>query len=226
MKSWLTDCEAHHEDEKAQVRDPMDLILADVELQCLARLRSDVEYLALSYVWGGQHVVQTTTLNLIDFFLPGAFRHRHRPPKTLRDAIELTRRLEKKYIWIDSLCIVQDSPEKHDILAQMDVVFSHASVTIVAVDGHSVHAALPGISSSSRPAVIQLEYINRRPFFSEPPEFLNTHILGSHYESRGWTFQERILSRRLLYFFCTPSFISMPSLFSLGDGTETRDCSP
>ncbi|KAJ8133059.1 hypothetical protein O1611_g568 [Lasiodiplodia mahajangana] len=32
-------------------------------------------------------------------------------PKTIRDAIKVTRRLHFDYLWIDSLCIIQDDPE-------------------------------------------------------------------------------------------------------------------
>jgi hypothetical protein len=34
-----------------------------------------------------------------------------RPPQTLKDAVYVTRRLGIRYLWIDALCIIQDSPE-------------------------------------------------------------------------------------------------------------------
>ncbi|KAI1497742.1 heterokaryon incompatibility protein-domain-containing protein [Biscogniauxia marginata] len=68
-------------------------------------------YAALSYCWGGNAALHTsyiTTQRTLD-----ANRQRimySSLPKTLRDAITICRRLEIQYLWIDALCIIQDSP--------------------------------------------------------------------------------------------------------------------
>ena len=62
-------------------------------------------YTTLSHRWT-EHVVRLTTLNIRDFQrqLPTAALSR-----TFLDAFTVTRKLGMRYIWIDSLCIVQDS---------------------------------------------------------------------------------------------------------------------
>lgn len=83
----MTRCGQRHRDERKSVREPMDLILDDVMYQCLVRKKSDVEYFALSYIWGGSQTVQATTANLEDLSTPQAFRERYQQPATLTDAI-------------------------------------------------------------------------------------------------------------------------------------------
>ncbi|PMD24441.1 heterokaryon incompatibility [Hyaloscypha hepaticicola] len=64
-----------------------------------------VEYITLSYCWGGDVSSKTTKSNL---------NHRYKSiewstlPQTIQDAITITRELGCRYIWIDALCIVQD----------------------------------------------------------------------------------------------------------------------
>jgi len=56
-------------------------------------------------------------------------------PKTFRDAIEVVRHLNLQYIWIDSLCIIQDSKEDWaQEAALMHQVYSNAIVNIAADD--------------------------------------------------------------------------------------------
>ncbi len=89
-------------------------------------------YTTLSYCWGGPQYAATTTANL---------RKRQNGfgadelPKTLRDALELTSRLPMPYIWVDSLCIVQDSDaDKEAELPKMAAYYKNAVVAICAGD--------------------------------------------------------------------------------------------
>jgi hypothetical protein len=67
-------------------------------------------YTALSHCWGqGHHPLSRTTLSTMNDFRDGI--DLSDLPATYRDAIEVTRRLDIQYIWIDSLCIIQDSVE-------------------------------------------------------------------------------------------------------------------
>ncbi|KAL1950055.1 hypothetical protein VTO73DRAFT_5177 [Trametes versicolor] len=88
------------------------------------------EYLALSYVWGGDQVHKTTKSNL------STYEHRIAPsllPATIRDAIRLTKLLGFRALWVDSLCIVQDSDEdKAHEIGRMHHIYRHAHLTIVA----------------------------------------------------------------------------------------------
>jgi Heterokaryon incompatibility protein (HET) len=84
---------------------------------------------ALSHCWGGSTPVMTTIANI------DKFRNRIPPPlpKTFADAVEVTRALGIQYLWIDSLCIIQDSPgDWSNEASLMASVYSSAYVTIAA----------------------------------------------------------------------------------------------
>jgi hypothetical protein len=67
-----------------------------------------VKYVALSYCWG------TTQFIKFDSATIETLRHgvnRHDFSKTWQDAIDVTFELGLRYVWIDALCILQDSPD-------------------------------------------------------------------------------------------------------------------
>ena len=85
----------------------------------------------------------------------------------------------------------------------MDIVYSHAYMTIVAASGVSANAGLPGVRPGSRgipvyPAIalggVQIGFSRSRLTFQSA-------LSSSHVRTRTLTFQERLLSRRCLYFF-------------------------
>ncbi|KAJ8456691.1 hypothetical protein ONZ51_g11976 [Trametes cubensis] len=93
-------------------------------------------YIALSYVWGEAQPHRTTTDNLPSYMksLDIALL-----PQTVRDAIRITHTLGVQYLWIDSLCIIQDSREdKHRELTKMRDVYLHAWLTIDAGNANRV----------------------------------------------------------------------------------------
>ena len=109
--------------------------------------------------------------------------------------------LGERYLWVDSLCIIQDNP--HDKNAQMshtDAIYSSAFVTIAAASGSHADAGLAGVSRprdvAQRTALIDgLRYsipmTGYMSVISDPALVWN---------SRGWTFLEKVLSKRLLVF--------------------------
>ncbi|KAI0655278.1 heterokaryon incompatibility protein-domain-containing protein [Cubamyces menziesii] len=86
-------------------------------------------YVALSYVWGEDQPQRTSEANLSSYITDGID-----PavlPQTLRDAIRVTHELGIDFLWADSLCIIQDSPEdKHRELVSMRNVYLYAYLTI------------------------------------------------------------------------------------------------
>ncbi|KAI0126395.1 heterokaryon incompatibility protein-domain-containing protein [Xylariales sp. AK1849] len=96
-------------------------------------------YAALSYCWGtaDDAKVQLTTTT-------SSFLHRqtgiqaHDMSPVLRDAISVTKRLSIPYLWIDSLCILQDDiADWHQQCTDMDKIYGHAEITIVAASSSS-----------------------------------------------------------------------------------------
>ncbi|KAH9903601.1 heterokaryon incompatibility protein-domain-containing protein [Xylariomycetidae sp. FL2044] len=86
-------------------------------------------YVALSHCWGGSIPIMSTTVNLPEFVqrLPSEI------PKTFADAMAVTRAMGQKYLWLDSLCILQDSvADWAEESSRMDQVYSQALFTIMA----------------------------------------------------------------------------------------------
>ncbi|KAJ8489943.1 hypothetical protein ONZ51_g2648 [Trametes cubensis] len=96
-------------------------------------------YIALSYVWGEKAPrYRTTKSNLSSYKvrIDGAIL-----PQTIHDAIHVTRTLGVNFLWIDGLCIIQDSEgDKHHELERMRDVYRHAFLTIDAGSAASVSA--------------------------------------------------------------------------------------
>lgn len=160
-------------------------------------------YVALSYCWGGDQPYKTTRARIrsedvgLDW---------HSLPTTIQDAVKVTVGLGFQYLWVDSLCIVQDDAQfqKARHIAQMPQIYSNAVVTLAAskssraADGFLNHV---GIRSLTRLAV-KLRYADRNNsifgdlFLVEFRDDLDTEPL----DLRGWTFQERHLSTRIVDF--------------------------
>jgi hypothetical protein len=57
-------------------------------------------------------------------------------PRTIRDALEVTLSIGYRFLWVDSLCIVQDDDEDRDLqIDMMDEIYSNATLTIAAGTG-------------------------------------------------------------------------------------------
>ncbi|KAH9850122.1 heterokaryon incompatibility protein-domain-containing protein [Lenzites betulinus] len=93
-------------------------------------------YVALSYVWGEDQPHKTTSANVYaytDGIDPTCL------PKTIRDAIKVTHALGYQFLWIDTLCIVQDSDEdKQHELGRLHDTYRYAFLTIIAASAQKV----------------------------------------------------------------------------------------
>ena len=158
------------------------------------------DYVALSYVWGRNTPYCTLLSNILQHCEPGGLEiFRNRLPKVIQDAILLVQRLGYRYLWIDSLCMLQDSPRSWRLNSQnMDLIFGNAALTICAADGNDSSTGLNALDVSSR-VVRQPQAVcaGVHLMVSRPPE---TSIKTSTWNTRAWTLQERLLSRRCLIF--------------------------
>lgn len=97
-------------------------------------------YTCLSYCWDKLQPL-TTTVNTLRSRQEGI--HWHSLPQTFKDAIKVTRNLRIPYIWIDSLCIVQDSAEDWAVeSANMRAVYGNSYLTIAATSSADSHGGL------------------------------------------------------------------------------------
>ena len=181
----------------------------DLQEMQLSALPKDSSYAALSYTWGklqqGDNRFRTTLQNVDTLKLPGGVRDiEQQLPKTIRDTIALVRELGIRYLWVDSLCILQGDEELWALNAsRMDSVYGNASLTICAADGVDAHCGLTALQPlSSKYDYHAKQYIEKvRPdmqlMVAYPSE---TYVSRSVWNTRAWTFQERVLSKRCLIF--------------------------
>ncbi len=179
------------------------------------RLIQDVQldgpYVALSHRWGLDGLPVTTIANLhvrLKEVLPSDLS------PTMRDAIATVRSLHIQYLWIDALCIIQDSKEDwFQEAATMSNIFSNSILTIAAANGANHHEGI----FRERPQCVrpfQLPYTEDTPYrerthFDGEGEyycFPKSKFVGSGNRTKGtldtrcWILQEQILSPRILYF--------------------------
>jgi Heterokaryon incompatibility protein (HET) len=161
-------------------------------------------YAALSYCWGGPQPF-TLTLETMESKLQGISVSKI--PETFENAICVARLLNIQYLWIDALCIIQDSDvDKAVEMATMDQVYHNATVTIAAanVEGCS-DSFLRKWLPRSYPDQFQLATIDFPCPNGKTGNILVEHGRGyspkeEPLSKRGWALQERLLSPRVLTF--------------------------
>ncbi|KDR68428.1 hypothetical protein GALMADRAFT_257155 [Galerina marginata CBS 339.88] len=219
LKSLLH-CEQHHEHCPRPTHDPvLPARVIDCQDPAHPRLVSHDstmrgKYLALSYVWGEPQPYSTNELNV------KAYHERVDPaylPQTIRDAISTTHAFGVRYLWVDSLCIIQDSPsDKLQQLPQMMRIYSEAYFTIIAA---SASKASEGFLQPRSP-IENREPEPSFPIWCSSMRQLGTFSLGGisihtagdptphpvlspdrdPAHSRGWCLQEWFLSPRALVY--------------------------
>lgn len=179
-------------------------------------------YACLSYCWGDSEIQlgQTTRDNLPRQLDGIPF---HELPKTVIDAIRLCFKLGFRFLWVDRLCILQgDDRDWSEEASRMCEVYSRSALTIsTPICKASSHSFLAerrmGYWRDNKPAIIthleegcksSLWIFRTRPRRSNGPWFLEDDWQEFSYEtnnednrwlSRGWTFQEWMLSPRVLH---------------------------
>jgi hypothetical protein len=193
LRGWICSCRDMHGlvHSKSYFRSSArsmgsDFRVIDVRRQCLAMLGEEGEgYVALSYVWGRTNNIMTKKENVEFFSSEGAFSNVILP-KTIRDAISLTNALGHRYLWVDSLCIVQDDDKvKLQLIANMDIVYAESIVTIVAASGDDANTGLSGLHKQSR-RTIDTEMVGSDLRLGILPHF-SAEYIGSYHATRGWT---------------------------------------
>ena len=129
IATWLHDCDFLHSACRRSTnafRRPGSLQLLDVQKQCLVQVQQPEKYLALSYVWGGvRSTLRCRKENLISLMQPGSLSPSNATlPKIVTDTMILTRALSLEYLWVDSLCIIQDDENKIKEMARMGSIYS------------------------------------------------------------------------------------------------------
>ena len=135
-------------------------------------------------------------------------------PLLYQQVVEVTKRLQKRYIWIDSLCIFQDEDDRSDWLREaglMNKVYSNTFLNIAATGAQDNSQGL-FMSRDPNQELNQIEItcsttvINSREpapaqdFIMSDILFLESELMGAPLNQRGWVLQERLLCPRVLHF--------------------------
>lgn len=196
------------------LQDPSQPVLVDA-----AFLPQSLRYAALSYCWGGARFLRTLTTNI----------EQHNKaisldtlPVLFQDIITISRRLEIRYLWIDSLCIIQDSAADWEVeSSKMHHIFSNSFVVLAPSNSETPHIGLlfdrpkpvlvDTISSSAADDSGSDDDDDAQTGHYEYPIFAREsieHISWAHdnklrdhryLENRAWCFQEAVLAKRVLY---------------------------
>ncbi|KAE8406891.1 heterokaryon incompatibility protein-domain-containing protein [Aspergillus pseudonomiae] len=205
VSSWLRGCDLHREcsSQRQLCTQPTGLRVIDVERGCIVDAPPDCFYAALSYVWGvrtGSEQFEATAANLSELEQEG-YLLKQGLPATLYDAIVACRKLHIPYLWIDRLCILQGKESSHEAEIQINAlgdIYRRSVVTLVAMAGEDACYGLPGVSSKQRDTAISVCTQGIFMIQMHPDYALN--LRNSKWSTRSWTFQEAVLSSRLILF--------------------------
>ncbi|KAL8396400.1 hypothetical protein RB594_004628 [Gaeumannomyces avenae] len=176
----------------------------------------DGPYMTLSHCWGDKDCLKLTTDNYTQLLqeIPISTI-----PQLYRDALVAIRELNVKYIWIDSLCIIQQGDNLIDWgheVNLMDQVYSNSFCNISALTASDSHQSMfhdrdpdalyPPTTHCNIPVPVP-GYMNEWTMINKSSTIIkhlqhrwDTEVLGAKLNTRGWVFQERILSPRIIHF--------------------------
>jgi hypothetical protein len=227
-KNWLITCSWSHAECIKSTREPVELParfleinLDQVEPVKRIRLRTDVQvvkYATLSYCWGGvaSHVPHLRKENLTSYMQEIVVGDL---PKTFRDAIECAYRLGVRYLWIDSLCIIQDSEE--DWLRQsalMADIYARSFINLAATVSRTSNEGLFRYRAPSdvSPCLVDLRYNESYGdvFHCVEGNAWETSVNSGILNTRAWVLQEMMLASRTLHFASDQIFWRCKSLLA------------
>jgi hypothetical protein len=214
LAEWIHNCDIGHvccpKQEyflPTRVIDVGGLDSTTVRLLCGTRGQtSPGRYFALSHRWGSssQHRMFCTENSNIENHKRGI--KVTDLPQTFQDAILVTRALSVQYLWIDSICIIQNDAQDWEIESRlMEQVFSCAYVTIAA----SCASGTEDGFLKPRPVreCVALEKGNGSYLYlCDAIDDFRRDVDQGELNKRGWVLQERALSRRTIYFTETQTY--------------------
>ncbi|KAF2430722.1 HET-domain-containing protein [Tothia fuscella] len=174
----------------------LELTCENVRLRLSSELsESEPKYATLSYCWGDQGNMRTTMNSLSVLrqdITPSAL------PQVILDAIFVTWELGLRYLWMDSLCIIQDSPEDWKVECQrMADYYGNSYVTISVLDSPDVNR---GFLQVKRHKVESPMSNNRGKCLRLAPPEGSEVFKNSALNLRAWALQERLLATRVLHY--------------------------
>jgi len=201
---WISNCDRMHAGSESRClptpfnpailprisKRQLELRLIDVKEMCIVYAQPKCIYVALSYVWGSRKnsSLILTNHNEDALMQPGALADKQAfIANTIWDSMTVVRKLGERYLWVDSLCLVQDDAvELQECVAIMDLFYEMASLTIVAGDGEDAWAGLQGVEPTSRMMNRPVKEIIPGLKLTKTSE-MESLLRKSVYSTRAWT---------------------------------------
>ena len=238
IKKWLGACAELHGDVcvakpiRQRPQNEVPLWLIDTHQGCIVPGLSADKYLAPSYVWPESrtssspkpHTLLLDTKSASDFARPGFLDEivAQRIPTVIRHAMELTRLLGERYLWVDRVCIIQDDfgdGGTFSQVASMDKIYAGAHLTIIAAadDDHyeqktrhrwdmfktqlyqAYHVSVGGRIDEESETQPRNHRQHRQLNEDELAEIMSlryAELMKSKWATRRWTYQEKILCKK------------------------------
>ncbi|RTE78952.1 hypothetical protein BHE90_006561 [Fusarium euwallaceae] len=217
VKKWISYCESNHQCRSATTTTnwlPTRVIDVRTDgkgvrlIETAKTNTSPGRYLCLSHCWGVRRTLTTTSDNIDDHCTRLDWSQ---IPRTYQDTICVARLLGIQYVWIDSLCIIQDdSNDWARESSAMANIYENAYLTIAATSSEDSSG---GLFSPQR---VKQELICGRRYGADGAPYLVAAVedlphpkltdesrnLAQKWPllTRAWVFQERLLSPRVVHF--------------------------
>lgn len=220
LREWLNNCNKNHTRLKCRPSTTfLPTRLIDVGNEASATIflyetaKTDrFEYIALSHPWGSNPPYFCTFRTNIEQHRMGI--NIADLPATFKDAVTVTQELGLRYLWIDSLCIIQGKDGDFEQEAgHMENVFSSAYCVIAA---SSAQAQTDGfLSRRDGREYLTIRRREESPLYvCRSIDDFNKHVLEGPLNKRGWVMQERVLAHRTIY------FTNQQTYWQCGDGVR------
>ncbi|KAK5122534.1 hypothetical protein LTR85_003797 [Meristemomyces frigidus] len=216
VHSWIEHCFSQHKECKRTGRPRLPTRCLDIGahehdiIRVLTPSREVGRYACLSHCWGGHQpcTLTSATLPVYSQGIPAS-----ELPQTYKDAIAICRLLGLRYIWVDSLCILQN--DKDDWLRESPKMVDYYGNCHVCIAATNVSGPNAGLKIRDRPAGIRVDGIgaegHRYQLLAYPSDLIGTVSHFSRADAakleqnfplmkRAWVLQERWLSPRTLHF--------------------------
>lgn len=220
VQGWITNCSTNHTGDCQKEKWPplpariLDLTAVDQDIVRLVVPDGGCgRYACASYRWGSTGNFTLTTDNISQLQDGGV--KRSLLPRTIQDVIDVCRKLGLRYLWVDSLCIQQDSKSDWQVESlKMASYYGNCFISIAATSspdsdsGWQLHERptaikLTGVGPDFLPFRLLAYPLDEIEGFDEQKHFtqVSEKEIAQNFQllKRGWVYQERRLAPRVLH---------------------------